>query len=56
MLHVFGFNRVGVAVGELYFLDPQPDPGQTGRSGASASRSGSSRARRQTARSMRLAR
>ena len=30
MLSVFGFERVGVAVGDLYFLDPEPDPGQEG--------------------------
>ena len=30
MLHVFGFNRVAVAVGDLYFVDPEPLPGQEG--------------------------
>ena len=30
MLHVFGFERVGVAVGDLYFVDPHPGPGQEG--------------------------
>ncbi len=30
MLHVFGFERVGVAVGDLYFVDPDPGPGQEG--------------------------
>jgi hypothetical protein len=30
MLHVFGFHRVGVAVGDLYFVDPSPGPGQEG--------------------------
>jgi hypothetical protein len=30
MLHVFGFDKVGVAVGDLYFADPQPGPGQEG--------------------------
>jgi hypothetical protein len=30
MLHVFGFEKVGVAVGDLYFVDPQPGPGQEG--------------------------
>ena len=30
MLHVFGFGTVGVAVGELYFVDPQPAVGQEG--------------------------
>ena len=30
MLHVFGFERTGVAVGDLYFADPDPPPGQEG--------------------------
>jgi hypothetical protein len=30
MLHVFGFETVGVAVGDLYFVDPQPGVGQEG--------------------------
>lgn len=30
MLCVFGFDRIGVAVSDLYFLDPEPDPGQEG--------------------------
>ena len=30
MLYVFGFERVGVVVGDLYFLDPQPGAGQEG--------------------------
>jgi hypothetical protein len=30
MLHVFAFGRVGVAVGDLYFVDPRPGPGQQG--------------------------
>ncbi|HVA42656.1 MAG TPA: hypothetical protein VNF50_04165 [Acidimicrobiales bacterium] len=30
MLYVFGFDRVGVAVSELYFVDPRPSPGQEG--------------------------
>lgn len=30
MLHVFGFDKVGVVVGDLYFVDPQPGPGQEG--------------------------
>ena len=30
MLCVFGFDRVGVAVCDLYFLDPEPEPGQEG--------------------------
>jgi hypothetical protein len=24
MLYVFGFDRLGVAVGDLYFVDPAP--------------------------------
>ena len=30
MLYVFGFERTGVAVGDLYFVDPNPPPGQEG--------------------------
>ena len=30
MLYVFGFERTGVAVGDLYFVDPDPPPGQEG--------------------------
>ena len=30
MLHLYGFDRVGVAVGDLYFVDPRPGPGQEG--------------------------
>ena len=30
MLHLYGFHRVGVAVGDLYFVDPRPGPGQEG--------------------------
>jgi hypothetical protein len=30
MLYVFGFDRVAVAVGDLYFVDPDPHPGQEG--------------------------
>jgi len=30
MLHVFGFHSIGVAVGDLYFVDPDPGPGQEG--------------------------
>jgi hypothetical protein len=30
MLYAFGFERVGVLAGDLYFLDPQPGPGQEG--------------------------
>jgi len=30
MLYAFGFERVGVLVGDLYFVDPQPRKGQEG--------------------------
>ncbi len=30
MLYVFGFERVGVVVSDLYFVDPNPKPGQEG--------------------------
>jgi hypothetical protein len=30
MLYAFGFERVGVVVGDLYFTDPDPRPGQEG--------------------------
>lgn len=30
MLSVFGFDRVGVVLGDLYFRDPRPEPGQEG--------------------------
>jgi hypothetical protein len=30
MLQAFVFERVGVVVGDLYFLDPDPHPGQEG--------------------------
>jgi hypothetical protein len=30
MLQVFGFERIGVVVGDLYFLDPRPTPGEEG--------------------------
>ena len=30
MLYAFGFDRVGVVVGDLYFVDPEPDKGQEG--------------------------
>jgi hypothetical protein len=30
MLYVFGFERVGVVLSDIYFLDPEPDPGQEG--------------------------
>jgi hypothetical protein len=30
MLYVFGFKRLGVVLSDLYFLDPNPGPGQEG--------------------------
>ncbi len=30
MLYVFGFESVGVVVSDLYFVDPNPTPGQEG--------------------------
>ena len=30
MFYVFGFERVGVVMGDLYFIDPDPLPGQEG--------------------------
>jgi hypothetical protein len=30
MLHAFGFDRIGVVVSDLYFIDPDPEPGQEG--------------------------
>jgi hypothetical protein len=30
MLYIFGFDRVGVVVGDLYFQDPEPIEGQEG--------------------------
>src|SRR5215467_7407855 len=30
VLYAFGFERVGVVVGDLYFVDPRPSPGQEG--------------------------
>jgi hypothetical protein len=30
MLYVFGFDRVAVVVGDLFFVDPEPIPGQEG--------------------------
>jgi hypothetical protein len=30
MLYAFGLERIGVLVGDLYFLDPHPGPGQEG--------------------------
>jgi len=30
MLQVFGFDRVGVVVGDIYFIDPNPGKGQEG--------------------------
>ena len=30
MLYAFGFDRIGVVAGDLYFVDPNPAPGQEG--------------------------
>jgi hypothetical protein len=30
VLYVFGFERVGVVVSDLYFVNPRPEPGQEG--------------------------
>ncbi|HEX9032494.1 MAG TPA: hypothetical protein VF834_11655 [Streptosporangiaceae bacterium] len=30
MLYAFGFERIGVVVSDLYFVDPEPVPGQEG--------------------------
>ena len=30
MLYAFGFERIGVVAGDLYFVDPNPGPGQEG--------------------------
>ncbi|MEV1248052.1 hypothetical protein ACIBO2_56015 [Nonomuraea sp. NPDC050022] len=30
MLYIFGFDRIGVAVSDLYFVDPKPMKGQEG--------------------------
>jgi hypothetical protein len=30
VLYLFGFERTGVAIGDLYFADPDPYPGQEG--------------------------
>ena len=30
MLYVFGFESIGVVVSDLYFVDPDPGPGQEG--------------------------
>jgi hypothetical protein len=30
VLYVFGFDRIGVVVSDLYFVDPSPGPGQEG--------------------------
>ena len=37
MLYAFGFERVGVVAGDLYFVDPRPAKGQEGAEQASAS-------------------
>jgi hypothetical protein len=30
MLYAWGFDKVGVVAGDLYFVDPDPEPGQEG--------------------------
>ena len=30
MLYAFGFDRIGVVLSDLYFIDPRPKPGQEG--------------------------
>ena len=30
MLQLFGFDRIGVVIGDIYFIDPQPAKGQEG--------------------------
>jgi hypothetical protein len=30
MLQVFGFDRVGIVIGDIYFIDPKPAKGQEG--------------------------
>jgi hypothetical protein len=30
MLYAFGFSRIGVLASDLYFVDPEPEPGQEG--------------------------
>ena len=30
MLQLFAFERVGIAIGDIYFVDPEPAPGQEG--------------------------
>jgi hypothetical protein len=30
VLYLFGFERLGVVLSDLYFVDPEPDPGQEG--------------------------
>jgi hypothetical protein len=30
VLYVFGFERTGVVMGDLYLVDPEPEPGQEG--------------------------
>jgi hypothetical protein len=30
VLYTFGFERIGVVIGDLYFVDPRPGPGQEG--------------------------
>ena len=44
MLQAFVFEKVGIVVGDLYFLDPQPGKGQEGPSTGSGSSYGPSTA------------
>jgi hypothetical protein len=30
VLYAYAFERVGVVLGDIYFVDPEPDPGQEG--------------------------
>lgn len=30
MLQLFGFERIGVVIGDIYFIDPRPSPGEEG--------------------------
>jgi hypothetical protein len=30
MLQVFGFGQIGIVLGDIYFIDPNPEPGQEG--------------------------
>ena len=30
MLQLFGFDRIGIVIGDIYFIDPRPSPGEEG--------------------------